>query len=369
MFLIVIFNRSIIKRMNTHYRKISEDIVTNLGNKINIFSGKSILLTGAGGFLGSAICSFVFYVNQNKLLDKPITLFAYDKFIHKKESWVDDYSKSKYINFYEQDILKISNYQNSDFIIHAASIASPIFYRQYPLETIDSNVMGLRKLLDFSLNNDTQGILFFSTSEIYGNPDSKNIPTKETYFGHVNSYGPRASYDESKRLSETICYVYSNKFGSPINIVRPFNNYGPGLGINDGRVIPDFFKNILNNQDIVLFSSGEATRTFCYISDAVTGYLLALISDLKGEIYNIGNEKPEINMLELANLIKKVSNSSADIIFKTNSDKEYLTNNPQRRCPDISKARKNLNFSPNVELEDGLYSTYLFYKDILNYEN
>ena len=352
--------------MNKHLQKVAEIILDNLSNEVQKFSGKSVLLTGAAGFLGSNLCSFFYYLNNLDILDKPVELFAYDKFIHKKEDWVNQYSKSTLINFYEEDILSIKNFPKCDYIIHAASIASPIFYRKYPLETIDSNVIGLRKLLDLSLEFNPEGILFFSTSEIYGNPDSDNIPTKETYFGNVNSFGPRASYDESKRLSETLCYIYNDKFELPINIVRPFNNYGPGLNINDGRVIPDFFKNILENKDIEIYSDGTSTRTFCYISDAITGYLLALLSKDKGEVYNIGNAVPEISMSDLANLIIKISNSKSKIVYKTNEDIHYLTNNPQRRCPDISKAKNKLNFSPNISLEEGLGYTYNYYSDRIN---
>ena len=352
--------------MNKHLQKVAEIILDNLSNEVQKFSGKSVLLTGAGGFLGSNLCSFFFHLNNLDILDKPVELFAYDKFIHKKEDWVNQYNKSKSINFYEEDILSIKNFPKCDYIIHAASIASPIFYRKYPLETIDSNVIGLRKLLDLSLEFNPESILFFSTSEIYGNPDTDNIPTKETYFGNVNSFGPRASYDESKRLSETLCYIYNDKFELPINIVRPFNNYGPGLNINDGRVIPDFFKNILENKDIEIYSDGTSTRTFCYISDAITGYLLALLSKDKGEVYNIGNAVPEISMSDLANLIIEISNSKSKIVYKTNKDVHYLTNNPQRRCPDISKAKNKLNFSPNISLEEGLGYTYKYYSDRIN---
>ncbi len=352
--------------MNKHLQKVTEIILDNLSNEVQKFSGKSVLLTGAAGFLGSNLCSFFYHLNSLNILDQPVELFAYDKFIHKKEDWVNQYNKSKYINFYEDDILSIKKFPKCDYIIHAASIASPIFYRKYPLETIDSNVVGLRKLLDFSLEFDPAGILFFSTSEIYGNPDAENIPTKETYFGNVNSFGPRASYDESKRLSETLCYIYNDKFNLPINIVRPFNNYGPGLNINDGRVIPDFFKNIMENKDIEIYSDGTSTRTFCYISDAITGYLLALLSNDKGEIYNIGNDAPEISINDLANLIIDISNSESKIVFKINKDSQYLTNNPQRRCPDISKAKAKLNFSPKISLKEGLIHTYDYYRDLIN---
>ena len=343
------------------FEDTSKRIYQNLGNQVDNLSNQTILLTGASGFLGSGMCNFVDYVNKNKLVSHPIRLIAYDNFLYKKPTWLNELSDNKYISFFEKDILNIDDYPQSDFVIHAASVASPTFYRKYPLETIDANVVGLRNILNSSLKLKPRSILFFSTSEVYGDPSIDNIPTKETYFGNVNSFGPRASYDESKRLSETLCYIYFKKYNLPVKVVRPFNNYGPGLSLNDGRVIPDFFKNILNKEDINILSDGKATRTFCYLSDALTGYFLTLFSDFDGEIFNIGSESPEVSMEELADLIIKISNSDSKIAYKKSTDEDYLTNNPSRRCPDISKASNLLGFTPKVNLEEGLKLTYEYY--------
>ncbi len=177
-----------------------------------------------------------------------------------------------------------------DIVIHAASIASPIFYRKFPLETIDSNVLGIRRVLEYSKKKKSKvKILYFSTSEIYGDPANNKIPTNESYNGNVSCVGPRACYDESKRLAETLCYVYSNYFKVPVVVVRPFNNYGPGLDIQDGRLPADLAKFILSKNDIKIYSDGKPTRSFCYISDAIIGYLKAMCYP-RYNVFNIGND-------------------------------------------------------------------------------
>jgi UDP-glucuronate decarboxylase len=192
-----------------------------------------------------------------------------------------------------------------DYVIHAASIASPTFYRQYPIETMDANVNGLRHLLDQARRqaasvSPVAGFLFFSSSEIYGDPTPENIPTPETYWGNVSCTGPRACYDESKRYGETLCVNFAAVHHLPLKVARPFNNYGPGLKISDRRVIPDFAQDILQGRDIVMLSDGSPRRTFCYVADAVIGYFKILIRGRSGEAYNIGAEAPEISMAELA---------------------------------------------------------------------
>ena len=183
-----------------------------------------------------------------------------------------------------------------DFIIHAASIASPKYYRQYPIQTIDANVLGIHHLLDFAVEYPPESILFFSSSEVYGDPPPECIPTPETYVGNVSFTGPRACYDESKRLGETLCVNFHQVHKVPVKIARPFNNYGPGLKINDRRVISDFFRDVLADRNIIMYSDGTPTRTFCYIADALTGYLLILLSNAEGEAFNIGDDNPEISI-------------------------------------------------------------------------
>src|SRR5262249_18927578 len=180
-------------------------------------------------------------------------------------------------------------------------------YRRHPIETMDANVIGLRNLLDHAIRHPVESFLFFSSSEIYGDPDPAAIPTPEDYRGNVSCTGPRACYDESKRYGETLCINFHKVHQAPVKIVRPFNNYGPGLKISDRRVLPDFFRNVLQDQNIVLLSDGRATRTFCYSSDALTGYLLALLAAHQGEPFNIGTATPEISMADLARLVIEAS--------------------------------------------------------------
>jgi nucleoside-diphosphate-sugar epimerase len=258
------------------------------------------------------------------------------------------------------------------YIIHAASIASPIYYRLHPIETMDANVNGLRTLLDYSLAQREKGMavkgfLFFSTSEIYGDPTPENIPTPETYRGNVSCTGPRACYDESKRYGETLCVNFAQQHSLPVAIARPFNNYGPGLKITDGRVLPDFVRDVLSGRDIVMFSDGSPTRTFCYVADAIVGYLKILTRGKPGEAYNIGMEKPEISMAELADRVvamaRELFGYTGSVIRKQSSDSEYLTDNPNRRCPIIAKAQSDLGYQPTISIDDGLRRAMLWYRD------
>ncbi len=333
-------------------------------------SGKNILITGGAGFLGYYLVQSIINWNNNQKPYKKIKLTVIDNFIRGVPQWIKNISISDEFNLVSHDIRKLlpKNLPLFSYIIHAASIASPIYYRKYPIETMDANINGLRHLLDYSQINkkNIEGFLYFSTSEIYGDPDKENIPTTEDYRGNVSCVGPRACYDESKRFGETLCVNFSSQYGIPIGIARPFNNYGPGLKINDGRVISDFAKCVMNNEDIVLYSDGKPTRTFCYIADAIIGYFKILTLSEPGDIFNIGIEKPEISINELANLIvnksKKLFNYDGTLITKSSLDKDYLTDNPNRRCPSIEKARKQIGFNPTIDITDGIERSLIWYK-------
>lgn len=336
-------------------------------SEFETLSGNTILFTGANGFLGYYFLKS--FLSWNDIYPaKKITIYALDTFPKGAPKWL---TKRKDVKILKKDITKFNPSQNFDYIIHAASIASPIFYRQYPIETINANVQGLYNILNYmvkrkSVKKRVKGLLFFSSSEIYGDPEKEFIPTPETYRGRVSCTGPRACYDESKRFGETLCVNFSKVHSLPIKIARPFNNYGPGLKITDGRVIPDFSNDILNNRDIVLLSGGEATRTFCYVTDAIVGYIKALVVGRAAESYNIGVEKPEISIYELTQKIRKIAvenfGYTGKIIKKSSHDKNYLTDNPNRRCPQITKARKDLGYKPGISLDRGLENTLLWYK-------
>jgi dTDP-glucose 4,6-dehydratase/UDP-glucuronate decarboxylase len=352
--------------MENMVNNIIQQDINEIINKIDNsrFSGKTILLTGAGGFLGTYFVHYFTILNDKKLLNEPCKLCLVENFIRGVPDWFDSIRGREDVQIIEGDINKQLDLPKSDFVIHAATIASPTYYRLYPIETMDANVIGLRNLLDFVKENPCESFLFFSTSEIYGDPDPENIPTKETYRGNVSCTGPRACYDESKRYGETLCVNFHQQYNIPIKVARPFNNYGPGLRLEDKRVIPDFFSNILNSNKIEILSDGHVTRTFCYISDAIAGYLQILLSEHNGEAFNIGTENPEITMLDLAKTISRIvkGNDEFEYEHKVSADRNYLTDNPQKRCPDLTKSRTMLEYNPQVTLEDGLTRIYNYYK-------
>ena len=351
---------------------LSEDLNYTLNKLSNEERGKlcnsSVLITGCAGFLGYYFVSF-FHRHMDELNIKKV--ICLDNFMLGYPKWLDNIEKDKRFEVKKFDIIKdhideITDSNNVDFVIHMASIASPIFYRKYPIETLDANIWGLRSLFDFYANRNLKGFLFFSSSEIYGDPSPDAIPTNEEYRGFVSATGPRACYDEAKRFGETMCMLFSQKYNMPIGVARPFNNYGPGMKLNDCRVPADFAKNIIEGKDIVILSNGSPTRTFCYIADSIVGYLKILLHG-KYDYFNIGIETPEITIKQLADIYQKqgkeILNYQGKVVYNVSDDKEYLTNNPQRRCPDITKARKILGYDPTIDVEKGVARFLQFIKE------
>ena len=323
------------------------------------FKDSIIVLTGACGFLGYYFLHYLKHFGKELKIKKIIAL---DNFMLGKPAWLNDFLNNSSFSIEQFDVITnniadIQSAKDADYIIHMASIASPVFYRKYPIETLDANIWGLRRLFDFYKEKKIKGFLFFSSSEIYGNPDKSYIPTPEEYYGYVSSTGPRACYDESKRFGETMCMLFAQQYNMPIGVARPFNNYGPGMRLKDKRVPSDFALAIYTNRDIEILSNGSPTRTFCYISDAVCGYLKILLYG-KYDYFNIGIEKPEITIKELAEIYVstgiEIFGYKGKANYSVSDDMNYLTNNPQRRCPDISKARHILNYNPTINVEEGV---------------
>ncbi|MFA5969788.1 MAG: NAD-dependent epimerase/dehydratase family protein [Sphingomonas sp.] len=320
-----------------------------------------VLVTGCAGFLGRYILEYLTRYARPLGIRKIIGL---DTFLLDRPTWLERLAA-------ESDILDIQTFDISigdiaalphaaeiTHVVHAASIASPTFYRQYPIETIHANIWGLRRLFDACRDNQRlRGFLFFSSSEIYGDPMPEAIPTSEEYPGNVSCTGPRACYDESKRLGETMSWVYAKQWGLPVTVARPFNNYGPGMRIGDKRLPADLAKCIIENRDIVLLSDGTPTRTFCYVADAVVGYLLALLHG-KYDYFNIGIDRPEIMVRSLADIFAQAGNDifgyTGEVVYGESDDAAYLTHNPNRRCPVIDKAKQVLNYQPNILVEEGV---------------
>ena len=325
------------------------EITKNLEKHLKYFSGKKFLISGANGFLGKYFIKTL--INLNKKLKKKTSIVAIDIKFDKCEIYSD-----KNVKKIKQDINNISKLNfKSDYVLHAAGIPSPKHYFKKPIEAIFTSITGTKKLLEYSKKNKSK-FIFFSSSEIYGNPDKKNIPTKETYNGNVSSIEDRSCYDEGKRVGETLCYFYKIKENVNCAIFRPFNVFGPGMPKNDYRVFPRFFNSIKKKQPITIFKSGKQTRTFCYVTDAITAMFFVII---KGNqfVYNIGNDKPEIDMTDLYKIIK--NNINQKIKFKNiNYPKNYPQVEPQRRCPNINKIKKELNFRNNVGIEEAVKRFY-----------
>jgi nucleoside-diphosphate-sugar epimerase len=362
--------------------KISQDVVIedleyiceNLNEELASLCGKRLLITGGAGFLGYYLVQSILYWNEKAGDAKSVRLTVYDNYIRGIPPWLTKLQGNKNLILTKHDITRPLPPDMDDFhyIIHAASIASPTYYRKYPIETMDANVNGLRSLLEYCKQQKengkpVEGFLFFSSSEVYGDPSRENIPTPETYYGYVSCTGPRACYDESKRYGETLCVNFARQYDLPVKIARPFNNYGPGLKITDKRVLPDFARDVLAGRDIVMLSDGSPTRTFCYVADAIIGYFKIMLRGRMGQAYNIGVEEPEISMLDIAERVVKIAKDLFDykgkVVHQPANDQDYLADNPNRRCPIIDKARNELEYNPSVSIEEGLRRSLIWYYD------
>jgi UDP-glucuronate decarboxylase len=334
-----------------------------------LLRGSTVLMTGCGGFLGY-LFTHLFVGRASQLGIRRV--IGLENFLTGKREWLQalaerhDHFRLVEFNVITDSIEDVANAAEADWVLHMASIASPTYYRKYPLETIDANVGGLRKMLDFYRNRPVKGVLFFSSSEIYGDPVPAAIPTQESYRGNVSTIGPRSCYDEAKRFGETLCYVMAEQFKLPARAVRPFNNFGPGMDLNDKRLPADLANAIREGRDIELLSNGSPTRTYCYVSDAITGYLKVMMHS-EFDVFNIGNDSPEISVREFAERMcqsgRDVFGYTGSVIAGESKDVHYLTDNPQRRCPDLAHARKVLGYAPQVGVDEGILRYLKFVKE------
>ncbi len=343
--------------MNESEKIVDEDlehIVQDISDFSKVLQNKTVLVAGGKGFLGTYFVKTL--VKLNQIFENPVKIFVLDNLItEKNKTRFDDDN----INFVEADISNsIPIKEKIDYVIHSASIASPPIYRKFPLKTIDVNYQGTRNLLDCAKDNEIRSMLFLSSSEIYGDPSI--VPTPENYWGHVSCTGPRACYDESKRLAETACMLYSQLYNIPIKVARPFNVYGPFLRLDDGRMIPDFMKNAIEKSKINIYSDGTPTRSFCYISDAIRGFFRILLLGEKGSIFNVGNDE-EVSVRQVAELVKNCFDKSVEINLEKNPDPHYTTDNPQRRCPDLTHIKNKVGYFPTIKLDEGIKRLHKWY--------
>lgn len=350
-------------KLNSIVKSDIENIVKGLKTEIKELEGKTILITGGSGFLGKYFLLTFAYLNDNVFKER-CHIISIDNFITGVKG-SSEFTDREDFTFIQHDVRTALDIKSGvDYIIHAAGIASPVYYMKYPLETLEVATLGTKNLLELARRKSVKSFLFFSSSEIYGDPDPNFIPTPETYPGNVSCIGPRSCYDESKRLGETLCMIYHNLYSLSVKIVRPFNVYGPGMRTDDYRVIPRFLTSALKKEPLPVHAGGNQTRTFCYISDAIVGFLKVLLSKKGGEVYNVGNSNDEVNMMTLANVVSELF---ANKVFAKTVEypSTYPQDDPRRRCPDLTKITKNLGYKSQINLKDGLKRTLRWYKEEL----
>jgi len=303
-------------------------------------SKKVVLISGGAGFLGSHLCDW--------FIARGFKVIAVDNLLTGSLRNIAHLRKNKNFNFLKRDVsrpFKISG--NVDYILHFASPASPVDYMNHPIATMLVGSYGTHHLLEMARAKKAV-FLMASTSEIYGDPLVH--PQKEGYWGNVNSIGPRSIYDEAKRYAEAATFAYKRVYKMDTKVVRIFNTYGPRMQIKDGRVVPNFIDQILNDQPLTVYGDGTQTRSFCYVDDLVEGITKLLLSKMTGPV-NMGNPK-EFTILQFAELIRKKYNPKAKIVYHP-----LPVDDPQQRKPDITLARKKLGWEPKVNLEDGIGRT------------
>lgn len=348
--------------MSTHPNSIIAEDLETISRRVSALEkleGQAVLITGGAGFLLSYVVDLIAHLNDTRFARKA-TVTVLDNMTTGLPDRLKHLGGRDDISIVRHDVLQpYTDDLKYSYILHGASIASPMIYRQFPLETVDANVTGTRLMLDRA-RQDGARFLLMSTSEIYGDPDPSSIPTPETYRGLVSCTGPRACYDESKRLAETLLAIYAQKHGIHGNALRPFNFYGPGQRLDDQRLLPDLMSSVIARKPITLFSDGRATRSFCYITDAISGLMLAWLTGAPGEPYNIGNDT-EISVGDVARMAAGLVTPALPVELRASTDTAYLTDNPNRRCPDLTKARSQLGYEPRVGLAEGLQRTFASY--------
>jgi dTDP-glucose 4,6-dehydratase len=303
------------------------------------------VITGGAGFLGSHLC--------DQMIERGWDVVCFDNLITGAEANIQHLMNNLRFRFVRQDVSQsIEISESIDAVLHFASPASPDDYLKFPIETLKVGSLGTLNALELARAKKCR-FLMASTSECYGDPEVS--PQPETYWGHVNSIGPRSVYDEAKRFSEALTMAYHRAHGVDTRIVRIFNTYGPRMRLNDGRALPNFLYQALSGQPITVYGDGKQTRSFCYVSDLIEG-ILRLLDSQEHLPVNIGNPQ-EITILEFAERVRELTGNKVSLAFRP-----LPQDDPKRRCPDITKARKLLHWEPKVGLEEGLKLTLAYFE-------
>lgn len=307
-------------------------------------TSRRVVVTGGAGFLGSHLC--------DALLAEGWNVVVVDNLLTGRRSNLAHLSHEPRFEFVEKDICEPFDVGKVDYIFHFASPASPVDYHTHGIETLKVGSLGTFNALEVARKYEAKYFVS-STSECYGDP--LEHPQKETYWGHVNPIGPRSVYDEAKRFTEAATVAYRRYHKVDTRIVRIFNTYGPRMQLNDGRVVPNFMKQAIRGEDLTVYGNGDQTRSFCYVSDEIEGFLRLAKSDEHLPV-NVGNPS-EFTILECANMILKVTGSNSHIRYEP-----LPQDDPKQRRPDISKARALLGWEPKIDLETGLRLSLDYFK-------
>lgn len=351
---------NIILQMNTIIEQDLQDILSTAYVDWDRFRGKTVLVTGANGMLPAYLVYTLLYLNRTQQTNTRVLALVrnIDKAKVRFHNWLDD----EYLELIVQDVCTPIKFGNGkiDYIIHAASQASPKYYGVDPVGTINANVLGTINTLDLAHRHQVESYLYFSTGSVYGDVNPEKFPFTEEDYGYIDLLKGQSCYGESKRMGEQYCVAYHTQYGVPAKMVRIFHTFGPGLQFDDCRVFADFIKDIVNNEDIVLHSDGAAVRLFCYITDAVKAYFKILLDGQMAEAYNVANPAGEISIRDLAHLLvdmypEKHLHFKVEIL-KGDLITDKMKSPIQRAIPSIAKMQA-LGWNPTVSVTEAFRRT------------
>ena len=310
---------------------------------------KKVLVTGGAGFLGTHLCQ--------KLLNKNYKVICVDNYFSSASNNISQFKSNKNFTFIKQDVCDLNITEKIDFIYNLACPASPIHYQLDPVKTVKTNILGALNVLELAKNNNAT-IFQASTSEVYGDP--KVSPQNEDYWGNVNPIGVRSCYDEGKRVVETLFFDYHRQYNLNIKVCRIFNTYGPFMAKDDGRVVSNFIIQALKNKNLSIYGLGNQTRSFCFVDDLIDGIIRFMenTKSFTGPL-NLGNNY-EMSIKDIAQKIIILSNSKSSISYT-----EALSDDPMQRKPDLTQAKKVINWNPQTSIDEGLLSTIKYFKNII----
>ena len=325
-------------------------------------AGATVLVTGAAGFLPAYMVETLLYLNR-EVLTKPVTVVAMVRNAERARTRFQRHVNDPQFELMVHDVSAPANGRSFDYVIHAASQASPVYYRTDPVGTLLPNTMGTYHLLEGARRDRCRGFLYFSSGEVYGILPADAGDVTEHTFGWLDPTDVRSCYGESKRMAETMCVAWAAQYGVPTRIARPFHTYGPGMRLDDGRVFADFVRDILNGGPIVLASDGSARRSFCYLADATAGFFTVLLKGVKGEAYNVANPGGECSIAELADrLAAEFAAEGIAVGRKARVDATYMPSPIVSTKPDIAKANA-LGWKPRFSIEEGFRRTVESYRE------